>query len=64
MHHDLGALGSAFNFTALLRQLRIMKEMGANAIRTSHNMPVRQLMDICDHIGLLVDSEAFDKTCL
>ncbi len=60
MHHDLGALGSAFNFTALLRQLRIMKEMGANAIRTSHNMPVRQLMDICDHIGLLVDSEAFD----
>ncbi len=60
MHHDLGALGAAFNFTALLRQLRTMKEMGANAIRTSHNMPVRQLMDICDHIGLLVDSEAFD----
>lgn len=60
MHHDLGALGAAYNFSALLRQLRIMKEMGVNAIRTSHNMPVRQLMDICDHIGLLVDSEAFD----
>ena len=60
MHHDLGALGAAFNFTALLRQLRIMKEMGVNAVRTSHNMPVRQLMDICDHIGLLVDSESFD----
>lgn len=60
MHHDLGALGAAFNFTALLRQLGIMKEMGVNAIRTSHNMPVRQLMEICDRIGLLVDSESFD----
>lgn len=60
MHHDLGALGAAFNFTALLRQLRMMKEMGVNAVRTSHNMPVRQLMDICDHLGLLVDSESFD----
>lgn len=60
MHHDLGALGSAVNYAALYRQLRIMKEMGANAIRTSHNMPARQLMQICDHIGLLVDSESFD----
>lgn len=60
MHHDLGALGSAMNTAALSRQLRIMKEMGANAIRTSHNMPARQLVQICDEIGLLVDSEAFD----
>ena len=50
MHHDLGALGSALNEAALARQLRIMKEMGVNAIRTSHNMPARQL----------VHSEAFD----
>ncbi len=60
MHHDLGALGSAMNTAALARQLRIMKEMGANAVRTSHNMPARQLVQLCDEIGLLVDSEAFD----
>lgn len=60
MHHDLGALGAAYNFHALLRQLRMMKAMGANSIRTSHNMPAKQLMQICDKIGLLVDSESFD----
>ena len=60
MHHDLGALGSAMNTAALARQLRIMKDMGANAIRTSHNMPARQLVQLCDEMGLLVDSEAFD----
>lgn len=60
MHHDLGALGAAYNYAALYRQMRIMKEMGANAIRTSHNMPAKQLMQICDELGLLVDSEAFD----
>ncbi len=60
LHHDLGALGSAYNETALRRQLCIMKDMGANAIRTAHNMPSKQLMDICDDIGLLVDSESFD----
>lgn len=60
MHHDLGALGSALNEAALARQLRIMKEMGVNAIRTSHNMPTRQLVQLCDEMGLLVDSEAFD----
>lgn len=60
MHHDLGALGSALNEAALARQLRIMKEMGVNAIRTSHNMPARQLVQLCDEMGLLVDSEAFD----
>lgn len=60
MHHDLGALGSALNEAAPARQLRIMKEMGVNAIRTSHNMPARRLVQLCDEMGLLVDSEAFD----
>lgn len=60
MHHDLGALGSAMNYAALLRQLTIMKEMGVNAIRTSHNMPARQLVELCDSLGLLVDDESFD----
>lgn len=60
LHHDLGALGSAMNTAALSRQLRIMKEMGVNAIRTSHNMPSRLLIQMCDEMGLLVDDEAFD----
>lgn len=60
MHHDLGALGSAMNTAALRRQLVMMKKMGANAIRTSHNMPAPELMDLCDEIGLYVDSESFD----
>ncbi len=60
MHHDLGALGAAYNEAALRRQLQIMKDMGANAIRTSHNMPTRQLLEICDDMGLMVDCESFD----
>lgn len=60
MHHDLGALGAAVNKAALYRQLKMMKDMGANAIRTSHNMPAVELLDIADEIGLLVDNEAFD----
>ena len=60
LHHDLGALGAAVNYAALERQLTIMKEMGVNAIRTSHNMPARQLVEICDSLGLLVNSESFD----
>ncbi len=60
MHHDSGALGAAYSLPALYRQLRVMKEMGANAVRTSHNMPVKQLMELCDHMGLLVFSESFD----
>lgn len=60
LHHDLGALGSAMNRTALRRQLRIMKEMGANAVRTSHNMPSEELMELCDEMGLYVNSESFD----
>lgn len=60
LHHDLGALGAAVNKTALKRQLLSMKEMGANAVRTSHNMPAVELMELCDEMGILVDSEAFD----
>ena len=60
LHHDLGALGAAVNRTALRRQLAAMKEMGANAVRTSHNMPAVELMELCDEMGILVDSEAFD----
>ncbi|MCR5279445.1 MAG: DUF4982 domain-containing protein [Lachnospiraceae bacterium] len=60
MHHDLGALGSAVNKTALRRQLMSMQEMGVNAIRTSHNMPSTELLDLCDEMGFLVYDEAFD----
>ena len=60
LHHDLGALGSAYNKTASRRQLQLMKRMGVNAIRTSHNMPASDFMDLCDEMGFLVDSEAFD----
>jgi beta-galactosidase len=60
MHHDLGALGSAVNGRAIERQLTIMKAMGANAIRTSHNPPAPELLDHCDRLGLLVMDEAFD----
>ncbi|MDU7474809.1 MAG: glycoside hydrolase family 2 TIM barrel-domain containing protein [Paenibacillus macerans] len=59
-HHDLGALGAAFNKEALRRRLRILREMGVNAIRTAHNMPAPELMDLADEMGLLVVSEAFD----
>lgn len=59
-HHDLGALGSAFNKTALRRQFSKLKEMGVNAVRCSHNPPPRAWMELCDEMGLLVDSEAFD----
>ncbi len=60
LHHDLGALGAAVNKTALRRQLTAMKEMGANAVRTSHNPPAVEFMELCDEMGILVDSEAFD----
>ncbi len=60
LHHDLGALGSAFNKEAARRQLMSMKEMGVNAVRTSHNMPAKGFMELCDETGMLVDSEAFD----
>ncbi len=59
-HHDLGALGAALNVRALERQLEIIKEMGCNAIRTSHNPPAPELLDLCDRMGFLVMDEAFD----
>jgi beta-galactosidase len=59
-HHDLGALGSAFNTRAAERQLELLKEMGCNAIRTSHNPPAPELLDLCDKLGFLVMDEAFD----
>ena len=60
LHHDLGALGAAVSRPAIARQLRIMREMGANAIRTSHNPPAPELLDLADEMGLLVIDEAFD----
>jgi beta-galactosidase len=59
-HHDLGALGAAFNTRAAARQLEILKEMGCNAIRTSHNPPAPELVDLCDKMGFLLQIEAFD----
>ncbi len=59
-HHDLGALGSALNVRALERQLQELQEMGCNAIRTSHNPPAPELLDLCDRLGLVVMDEAFD----
>ena len=60
LHHDLGPLGSALNKAALARQIKIMKDMGADAIRTSHNMPSTWQMDLCDSLGLMVMAESFD----
>ncbi len=60
MHHDLGALGAAVNKTALRRQLEILKSYGVNSVRTSHNMPARELIELCNEMGLLVNSESFD----
>lgn len=60
LHHDLGALGAAFHEKAARRQLTLMKEMGVNALRTAHNPPARQVMDLCDEMGILVVSEIFD----
>lgn len=59
-HHDLGALGAAFNTRAAERQLEILKEMGCNAIRTAHNPPAPELLELCDRTGFLVMVEAFD----
>ena len=60
MHHDLGALGSAINERALERQLELLREMGTNAIRTSHNPPAPELLDLADRMGFVVLDEAFD----
>jgi beta-galactosidase len=59
-HHDLGCLGAAINTRAIERQLEILKAMGCNAIRTSHNPPAPELLDLCDKMGFIVMDEAFD----
>ena len=60
LHHDLGSLGAAVNKEALRRQLEIMIEMGVNSVRTSHNMPAVELIELADEMGILINSEAFD----
>ena len=61
LHSDLGPLGMAFNTRAMQRELQILQDMGVNAIRTSHNPPAPELLDLCDRMGLVVWDEAFDK---
>lgn len=61
LHHDMGSIGTAVNRTALLRQIEIMKGMGVNAIRTSHNPPAPELLELCDEHGILVMDEFFDE---
>ena len=60
LHHDLGPLGAAVNKAALIRQIKTMKAMGCDAIRTSHNMPSQMQMDVCDSLGMMVMAESFD----
>lgn len=59
-HHDLGPLGAAVNKSALRHQVELMKDMGANAIRTSHNMPAPELVELCDELGIMLMVEPFD----
>lgn len=60
MHQDLGCLGSAFSKAAAQRQLEILKRMGVNSIRTGHIMPAKEVMDLADQMGILINSESFD----
>ncbi len=60
-HHDLGPLGGAVNDAAIRRQVRILKDMGCNAIRTSHNMPAPELVKACDEMGMMLMPESFDE---
>jgi beta-galactosidase len=60
LHHDLGALGAAVNKRAIKRKLEIMQDMGVNAIRTAHNPPAPELLDLCDEMGFIVMNETFD----
>ncbi|MDG5799625.1 beta-galactosidase GalB [Marinilabiliaceae bacterium ANBcel2] len=60
-HHDLGPLGAAVNKAAIRRQLVLLKDMGVDAIRTSHNMPAPELVELCDEMGFMLVVEAFDE---
>jgi beta-galactosidase len=60
LHHDLGPLGAAVHGQGIQRQIELLQEMGCNAIRTSHNPPAPELLDLCDRMGMLVQVEAFD----
>lgn len=60
-HHDLGPLGAAVNTTAFRRQVRLLKDMGSNAYRTSHNMPAPELIEVCNEMGMMVMAESFDE---
>ena len=60
LHHDLGPLGAAVNKAALIRQIKILKDMGCDAIRTAHNMPSQLQMEVCDSLGMMVMAESFD----
>ena len=60
LHHDLGPLGAAINKSALIRQIKTLKDMGCDAIRTAHNMPSQMQMDLCDSLGMMVMAESFD----
>ncbi len=60
LHHDLGMLGAAVNKAALIRQIKLLKTMGCDAIRTAHNMPSQMQMDLCDSLGMMVMAESFD----
>lgn len=60
-HHDLGPLGTAVNKTAIRRQIRLLKDMGCNAYRTSHNMPAPELIEACNEMGMMVMAESFDE---
>ena len=60
LHHDLGPIGAAVNKAALIRQIRTMKDMGCDAIRTAHNMPSTWQMEVCDSMGMMAMAESFD----
>ena len=61
LHHDLGPIGTAVNMSALRRQLRILKDMGCDAIRSSHNMPSIEQLELCDEMGFMFLAESFDE---
>ena len=61
LHHDLGPIGAAFSKDAFRRQVALLKEMGCNAIRTSHNTPARGVLEVCDEMGIMVVAETFDS---